>query len=75
MILHMTPGERATLQWLAEGRDSKEIALELGLTERAVESALAGLFARMGARTPAEAVTAAFSRGLLCDASATSPEN
>lgn len=65
MVLVITPGERATLQWLADGRDAKEIACAFGLTEHAVHTRLAALCERMGARSPADAVSAALSRGLL----------
>jgi len=65
MILHMTPGERTTLQWLADGRNTSEIARASGLTEDAVHRSLAALCERMGASTIASAVSAAFSRGLV----------
>ncbi|HSK08597.1 MAG TPA: LuxR C-terminal-related transcriptional regulator [Vicinamibacterales bacterium] len=64
-MLHITPEERASLQWLADGRDSSHIAWELGISEREVEGQLASLFARMGARTTTEAIAAATTRGLL----------
>jgi len=64
-LLHITPGERAALQLLADGRATDEIASGLGLSSGAVESHLATLFARMGAASRSEAVAAAVRRGLV----------
>jgi len=65
LVLHITPDERASLQWLADGRDRRHIAGELGMSEREVDGHLTGLLAKMGARTVHEALAAASTRGLL----------
>jgi DNA-binding NarL/FixJ family response regulator len=65
MVLQITPRERASLQALADGRDSRHIASDLGLSEGEVEGQLASLFAKMGARSVTEALAAATTRGLL----------
>jgi len=65
VLLHITPAERAALQLLADGRSSREIAERLRVSESRIEAHLRGLFAKMGASTRTEAVTAAVRRGLL----------
>ena len=65
MLLRITPEERATLQWLADGKDSSQIARGLGLSHPEAEQQLTTLFSKMGARTGSEAIAAAMRRGLL----------
>ena len=65
MVLQITPWERATLELLADGKATDEIAGRVGISEREVEAHLNALFARMGATSRTEAVAAAFRRGLL----------
>jgi len=65
VVLQITPAERTTLQWLADGKDAKDIALGLGISVLEAEARLTALFARMGARTTTEAISAALSRGLV----------
>jgi DNA-binding NarL/FixJ family response regulator len=65
MALHITPSERAVLEYLAGGAAMHEIAHRLGMNEPEIEKCLQVLFARMGVRTRAEAVAAAMRRGLL----------
>lgn len=64
-MLQITPSERAALQLLANGNAATEIAGRLGISECEVEAHLTALFARMGAASRAEAIAAAFRRGLL----------
>ena len=64
-MLHITPLERVALQLLASGVATHELAGRLGVSAREVETNLNTLFARMGAASRAEAVAAAFRRGLL----------
>ena len=64
-MLHITPWERSALQLLATVSNRREIARRLDLTEQEIQRRLDTLFARMGATTPADAVAAAFRRGLL----------
>jgi DNA-binding NarL/FixJ family response regulator len=65
MFLQITPGERAALQWLSEGKDHNEIASRLETTDVELEARFAALFARLGVRTSADAVAAGLKRGLL----------
>jgi DNA-binding NarL/FixJ family response regulator len=65
VLLHITPHERAALQLLANGVETRGIADGLGVTEPELEARLNLLFARMGATSRAEAVAAAGRRGLL----------
>ena len=64
-MLHITPSERAALKLLAAGKARHEIADHLQISENGVDAHLAMLFTRMGVAGPAEAVRAAFRRGLL----------
>ncbi|PYR77492.1 MAG: hypothetical protein DMF87_16070 [Acidobacteria bacterium] len=64
-VLHITPWERGVLEQLAAGAATTEIARQLGLNDREIESSLATLFARMGVTSRAEAIVAAARRGLL----------
>jgi DNA-binding NarL/FixJ family response regulator len=65
LALHITPSERAVLEFLASGAATHEIAHRLGMNEPEIERCLRALFTRMGVRTRAEAVAAAMRRGLL----------
>ena len=65
LALHITPSERAVLEYLASGAAIHEIARRLGMNEPEIEHSLQTLFTRMGVRTRAEAVAAAMRRGLL----------
>jgi len=64
-VLHITPWERGVLEQLASGAATTDIARQLGVNDREIESSLQMLFARMGVTTPTEAVAAAARRGLL----------
>ena len=64
-VLHITPWERGVLEQLAGGAPTTDIARQLGLNDREIESSLATLFARMGVTDRAEAVAVAVRRGLL----------
>jgi two-component system, NarL family, response regulator LiaR len=65
VVLQITPRERAALQLMADGKATHEIAGSLAVGEREVEAHLTTLFAKMGAASRKEAVSAAFRRGLL----------
>jgi LuxR family transcriptional regulator, maltose regulon positive regulatory protein len=65
LVLHITPWERAALELLATGTTTSDMAAHLGVPEPEVQLRLRTLFARMGAATPADAVTSAARRGLL----------
>jgi DNA-binding CsgD family transcriptional regulator len=64
-VLRITPWERAALALLARDVPRSELATRLGGSETDIEQQLVTLFARMGARSAAEAVAAAARRGLL----------
>ena len=64
-MLRITPEERAALQLLADGQGSGQIAGRLGIGLDELDRYLAGLFGRMGASGPGEAVAQALRRGLL----------
>ena len=71
MALLITPSERAVLGLLEIDPPRHELARLLEVSERDLESCLAGLFARLGAATRSDAIAAARRRGLLTeDASA-----
>src|SRR5262245_17230842 len=64
-VLQITPSERKALQLLAVGAATDEVATSLGVGRFDLESALAVLFAAMGASSPSEAIAEAEKRGLL----------
>ena len=63
--VQLTPRELATLRLMADGRSNKEIAGELGISERTVKTHLAHLFEKLGATSRTEAVKIASRRGLV----------
>ena len=64
-LLHITPGERSALEFLARGGPKSEIAASLGVRVGEVGAHLMSLFIRMGVTDETEAVAAAWRRGLL----------
>jgi hypothetical protein len=64
-LLHITPQERTALQRLAGQESHCRTAATLGLTERELDDLFVTLFGKMGVRTEAAAVAAAFERGLV----------
>jgi DNA-binding CsgD family transcriptional regulator len=63
--LEITPGERLALQLLAENKTPTEIADCLGVESNELSTHLSRLYSKIGASSPAEAVAAAWRRGLL----------
>lgn len=63
--VQLTPRELATLRQLADGRSNKEIAGELGISERTVKTHLGHLFEKLGVTSRTEAVKVAARRGLV----------
>ena len=55
-IASLSPREREVLDWLAEGRSNKMIALELSISPRTVEIHRANMMSKLGAQHAAEAV-------------------
>ena len=63
-MLHITPGERAALQLLAQGKCRGELADPLEVSEREVDARLMALFKKMGVATEREAAAECVKRGL-----------
>jgi DNA-binding NarL/FixJ family response regulator len=63
--VQLTPRELATLRHLADGRSNKEIATELGISDRTVKTHLGHLFTKLGVTSRTEAVKIAMRRGLV----------
>jgi DNA-binding NarL/FixJ family response regulator len=54
-----------TLKLMADGKSNKEIANELGISDRTVKSHLGHLFEKLGVTSRTEAVKVASRRGLV----------
>ena len=63
--VQLTPRELSTLRLMADGKSNKEIASELGISERTVKTHLGHLFEKLGATSRTEAVRVATRRGLV----------
>jgi two-component system NarL family response regulator len=63
--VQLTPREMATLRLMADGRANKEIASELGISERTVKTHLGHLFEKLGVTSRTEAIKVATRRGLV----------
>jgi DNA-binding NarL/FixJ family response regulator len=61
----LSPREREVLSLVASGATNREIAETLGVGAETVKTLLARIFAKLGVRRRAEAVSEAHSRGLL----------
>jgi len=61
----LTPAERATLRLLSGGATNKEIAQRLNVSDETVKTLLSRAYSKLGVRGRAEAVRAAYERGLL----------
>ena len=61
----LSPREGQVLALLIEGATNKEIALQLGISERTVKAHVTGIFNKLGAGSRAEAVAIAMRGGLL----------
>ncbi len=57
--------EREVLQLVADGRENKQIAAEMGVAEATVKTYLKTIFTRMHVRSRAEAVAVALRRGII----------
>lgn len=64
-LASLTLRERQVLQALFAGFTNRQIGAELGVTERTAGFHISGLLAKLGAKTRAEAVAVALSRGLI----------
>ena len=63
--IQLTPRELATLRLMADGKANKEIASELGISERTVKTHLGHLFEKLAVTSRTEAVKIATRRGLV----------
>jgi DNA-binding NarL/FixJ family response regulator len=63
--VQLTPRELSTLRLMADGRSNKEIAGELGISERTVKTHLGHLFEKLGVTSRTEAAKVAARRGLV----------
>lgn len=63
--VHLTPRELTTLRLMADGKSNKEIATELGISDRTVKTHLGHLFEKLGVTSRTEAVKVAARRGLV----------
>jgi DNA-binding NarL/FixJ family response regulator len=63
--VQLTPRELATLRSMADGKANKEIATELGISERTVKTHLGNLFEKLGVTSRTEAIKVATRRGLV----------
>ena len=63
--VQLTPRELATLKSMADGKSNKEVAAELGISERTVKTHLGHLFEKLGVTSRTEAVKVASHRGLV----------
>jgi len=61
----LTPHQREILQLIAEGRSTKEIAFDLGLSAKTVETHRAQIMERLGIRDVAGLVRYAMRTGLV----------
>ncbi len=63
--VQLTPRELATLRLTADGKSNKEIASQLGISERTVKTHLGHLFEKLGVTSRTEAIKVATRRGLV----------
>ncbi len=63
--LELTEREREVLAAAAKGERSKEIAVQLGITERTVKAHLASIYSKWGVDSRAAAIAVAAQKGLL----------
>lgn len=61
----LTNREHEVLQAVASGMRSKEVAAQLGITERTVKAHLASIYAKLGVDSRASAVAVAAQKGML----------
>jgi DNA-binding NarL/FixJ family response regulator len=64
----LTPRERSVLALVAEGRTNRQVGQALFISEKTVSVHLSRVMAKLGASSRTEAVSVAYSRGLLAPA-------
>ncbi len=65
LVEPLTAREREVLAMLGDGRSNRRIAAALGISENTVKAHVAAVFAKLGATTRTEAVTAGVRLGLV----------
>ena len=63
--VQLTPRELSTLRLMADGKSNKEIANELGISDRTVKTHLGHLFEKLAVTSRTEAIKIATRRGLV----------
>ncbi len=63
--MHLTPRELTALKLMADGKSNKEIANELGISDRTVKTHLGHLFEKLNVTGRTEAIKVASRRGLV----------
>ena len=63
--VQLTPRELSTLRLMADGKANKEIAQELGISDRTIKTHLGHLFEKLGVTSRTETVKVATRRGLV----------
>ena len=63
--IQLTPRELSALRLMADGKANKEIAADLGISERTVKTHLGHLFEKLGVTSRTEAIKVATRRGLV----------
>ncbi|HEX8030447.1 MAG TPA: response regulator transcription factor [Vicinamibacterales bacterium] len=63
--MHLTPRELTALRLMADGKSNKEIANELGISDRTVKTHLGHLFEKLNVTSRTEAIKVASRRGLV----------
>src|SRR5687767_190667 len=63
--MHLTPREMTALKLMADGKSNKEIANELGISDRTVKTHLGHLFEKLNVTSRTEAIKVASRRGLV----------
>lgn len=65
LVEKLTSREEEVLHLLTQGKQNKEIAIELSVTERTVKYHISSILGKLGAGNRTEAVTIAIQRGLV----------
>jgi NarL family two-component system response regulator YdfI len=64
-FVYLTDKETFILQLVARGFKSKEIAFDMGVTERTIKAHLTNIYSKLGVESRSQAVVTALERGIL----------
>ena len=67
---HSPRGSSRCSRWWPDGRTNRQVGAELFISEKTVSVHLSRVMAKLGATSRTEAVSIAYTRGLLCPADA-----